>query len=84
MKVSVRVKPQAKQDKIEKIGLNDYIVWVKAKAIEGKANQAVIKILSEYFHTPKSKIILIKGTKFRDKIFMVNIKKGGDESWLHL
>ncbi len=69
MKISVKVKPQAREDKVEKIGLNDYVVWVKAKAIEGKANQAVIKILSEYFDIAKSKLVLIKGTKARDKVF---------------
>ena len=73
MKISVKVKPQAKQDKVEKTGLNDYIVWVKAKAIEGKANQAVVKILSEYFDIAKSKAVLIKGKKARDKIFMLDI-----------
>jgi len=71
MKISVRVKSQARQDKIEKIGPDNYAVRVKAKAIEGKANQSVIKILSEYFHTPKSKIVLIKGRRVRDKVFMV-------------
>ncbi len=71
MKISVKVKPQAKEDRIKKVGLNDYIVWVKAKAIEGRANQAVIKILSECFHTPKSNIVLIKGVKTRDKIFII-------------
>ena len=60
MKILVKVKPQAKQDKVKKIGLDNYLVWVKAKAIEGKANQAVIKILSEYFDMAKSKIVLIK------------------------
>ena len=73
MKISVKVKPQAKQDKIEKTGLNDYIVWVKARAIEGKANQAVVKILSEYFDIAKSKVVLIKGKRARDKIFTVNM-----------
>ncbi len=73
MKISIKVKPQAKEDKVKKIGLNNYTVWVKAKAVEGKANQAVIKVLSEYFHTPKSGILLIKGAKARDKVFMIKI-----------
>ena len=73
MKISVKVKPQAKEDKVKKIGLDNYVVWVKAKAIEGKANQAAVKVLSEYFKMPKSKIVLIKGVRARDKIFMVNI-----------
>ena len=71
MKISVKVKPQAKEDQVKKIGLDNYVVWVKAKAIEGKANQAVIKILSEYFDIAKSKVVLIKGKRVRDKIFMV-------------
>ena len=73
MKISVKVKPQAKENKVKKIGLDNYVVWVKAKAIEGKANQAAVKILSEYFDVAKSKIILIKGKRVRDKIFMANI-----------
>ncbi|NQS99860.1 MAG: DUF167 domain-containing protein, partial [Candidatus Omnitrophica bacterium] len=68
----VKVKPQAKENKVKKLGLNSYAVWVKAKAIEGKANQAVTKVLSEYFDLSKSKITLIKGTKTREKIFVVN------------
>ena len=73
MKISVKVKPQAKEDRVEKIGLNDYIIWVKAKAIDGKANQAVVKILSEYFDIAKSKVALIKGKKARNKVFMLDI-----------
>ena len=71
MKISLRVKPGAKQDKVEKIGSDSYAVWVKAKAIEGEANQAVVKVLSEYFNIAKSKIVLIKGKRARDKIFMI-------------
>ena len=73
MKISLKVKPQAKEDKVKKIGLNNYAVWVKAKAIEGKANQAVVKILSEYFDIAKSKVLLVKGKRARDKIFMVHV-----------
>ncbi|MEA3560970.1 MAG: DUF167 domain-containing protein, partial [Candidatus Omnitrophota bacterium] len=73
MKIFVKVKPQAKEGRVEKKGGDNYLVWVKAKAIEGKANQAVIKILSEYFDITKNRVILIKGKKARDKIFTVNI-----------
>lgn len=73
LKISIKVKPQAKEDKVKKIGLNNYVVWIKAKAIEGKANQAAVKILSDYFDIAKSKVVLIKGKRARDKIFMVNI-----------
>ncbi|UCB56877.1 MAG: DUF167 domain-containing protein [Candidatus Omnitrophota bacterium] len=71
MKISVKVKPQAKQDMVRKIGPGDYTVWVKAKALEGKANQAVVEVLAEYFGVAKSKIALLKGKKTRNKVFMV-------------
>ena len=69
MKISVRVKPQAKENRIEKSGEGKYIIWVKAKAIEGKANRAVVEILSDYFNVSKSDISLLKGDRVRDKIF---------------
>ena len=77
MKISVKVKPQAKEDKIERVGSSSYVVWTKAKAIEGKANRAAAGILSEYFNVARSKISLIKGKGARDKIFTLN--KGGAE-----
>ena len=71
MIISVKVKPQAREDRIEKIGENNFAIWVKAKAIEGKANQAVIKILSEYFDKPRSRITILKGEKSRNKVFLI-------------
>lgn len=71
MKILVKVKPQARQDKVEKIGLNTYKVWVKAKAVEGKANQAVVKVLAEYFDIAKPKVLLVKGKRAREKVFRV-------------
>ena len=71
MKISVKVKPQAKEDRIEKIGENEFSILVKAKALKGKANQAVIKILSDYFDMPQSKIILLKGEKSKNKVFSI-------------
>ncbi len=71
MKISVKVKPQAKQDKIEKIGPGSFVVQVKAKAVEGRANQAAIKALAEYFDIAKSNIVLLKGQKARNKVFDV-------------
>ena len=72
MIISVKVKPQAKEDRVEKTGENNFAIWVKAKAVEDKANQAVIKILSEYFDKPQSKIILLKGRKSRNKIITIS------------
>ena len=71
MIISVKVKPQAREDRVEKTGENNFTIQVKAKAVEGKANQAAIKILSEYFDKPRSKIAILKGEKSRNKIFSI-------------
>lgn len=72
MIISVKAKPQAKEDRIEKIGENEFAIWVKAKAIKGKANQAVIEVLSKYFGIAQSKIVLLKGGRSRSKIFKIH------------
>ena len=74
MRISVKVKPNAKQDKIEKINESHFLVWIKEKPQEGKANKAAIKVLSEYFGVPQSRVILLKGQSSREKIFEIKTR----------
>jgi uncharacterized protein len=71
MKILVRVRPGAKTAKIEKVSEAEFSVWVKAPAREGKANAAVIEILSDYFGRPRRFIRLLKGESSRNKWFEV-------------
>ena len=73
MKISVRVKPNSKQDLVEAPrGDNRYVVRVKEKAIEGRANEAVRGALSEYLRIPRNRIRVIKGLKSRNKVIEVS------------
>lgn len=76
MEISVKVKPNAKQEQLRKVDADNYLVWVKEKPQEGRANQAVIKVLAEYFGVAKSEVILIKGQNSRQKVFAVEGYKG--------
>ncbi|MBI4993391.1 DUF167 domain-containing protein [Candidatus Wolfebacteria bacterium] len=78
MKISIKVKPSAKIEKIEKIpelliGKNeiDFKVWVKEPAKEGKANEAVIRALAKYFGVPKSAVNIISGAASKQKIIEI-------------
>lgn len=71
MKIKVRVKPNAKQEKIEKVSGDSYVIWVKEKPQDGKANYAVRELLSDYLGLPKSRIILSFGEKSKEKIFTI-------------
>jgi uncharacterized protein (TIGR00251 family) len=62
----VKIKPNQRFDGIEKSG-NDWLVKIKAPAVDGKANQHLIEYLSDVLDLPKSKILLVKGGTSRLK-----------------
>lgn len=78
MKIFVKVKPNAKIEKVEKIseqlfgkkGVN-FKVWVREPAKEDKANEAVIKILAKYFGVSKSAINIVSGSASKQKIIEI-------------
>jgi hypothetical protein len=71
MKITVKVKTSAKEDRVEKTGENAYRVLVKAKPVEGKANDAVTRALAEHFGVPKSRVALVVGQTSKQKVFEI-------------
>jgi len=71
MKIFARVKPNSKVERVEKISGSEFILYVKAAAREGRANEAVRELLSEYFKIPRSQINIIKGHKSKNKIISI-------------
>jgi len=72
MKIIVKVKPGAKNDKIEKIDEANYIVSVKEPPIGGRANVAVIKLLAEHFDISVSLIEIVSGFMARVKVIEIH------------
>ena len=68
MKLTVLVKPNAKEDTVQKLSDTEFLIRVKAPARDGKANEAVVNILSEFLNIPKSNIKIISGFKGKRKI----------------
>lgn len=65
----IRVVPKAK---ISKITPGDPIkIYTTSVPADGKANESVIKLLSDYFNVAKSKIKIIRGETTRDKIIEI-------------
>ena len=71
MEISVKVKPNSKQRRVEKIGEKEFVLWIREPAKEGKANEAAVALLSEYFGVPKSAISITRGHKSRNKYVRV-------------
>jgi uncharacterized protein YggU (UPF0235/DUF167 family) len=85
MKIIVKAKTKARENKVERVtqpalNLNNkkvvdeavvYKVSVKAAPVAGKANEAIIEVLAEYFDVAKSCISLITGQSSKQKVFEI-------------
>ena len=73
MKIFLKVKPNSKQEKVEKIDKDHFNVWFKAPPKQGRANKRLVKLLSEFFNLSKSKIIILSGLKSKNKIVFLDL-----------
>ena len=68
--IAVRVTPKASRDRI--LVEDDTIrVYVTTLPEDGKANKAVVKLLSKALGVPKTRLDLIRGATSRDKMFRI-------------
>lgn len=72
MKIIVKAKPGSREDKIEKVDEANYIVYVMAPPIDGKANAAIIKLLADHFDISQSLVEIISGHMARTKVVEIN------------
>ena len=70
--VHVRVVPNAKRDKV--VGEHGAAIKIKlrAPAVEGKANAALIRFLAEQLELPRSAIVLERGRTSRYKLICID------------
>jgi uncharacterized protein (TIGR00251 family) len=71
MKIFVKVKPKARVNKIKKLSETNFEIWVNEPPIDGKANEAVRRILSKYFKKPLSQVIIKTGQASKNKIIEI-------------
>ncbi|MBN1405238.1 MAG: DUF167 domain-containing protein [Candidatus Omnitrophica bacterium] len=77
MRISVKVKANAKQEKLAAAEGGGYTAYVKAPAIENRANTALIELLCEHFNVPKSLIRIVSGKASKHKIIEIGNKNHG-------
>ena len=70
MKIQVKVKPNSKTEELSREG-DSFIIKVKEPPKEGKANQAVVKLLAKHFGVPQSQIRILSGLRSRNKVVEV-------------
>lgn len=73
MRISVKAKPKAKKEKVERLAEDRFIVAVSAPAEKGLANEAIEKALAEYFSVPRSRVTIVAGRTSREKIVEIEV-----------
>jgi len=70
MKISIKVVPHSPKEEMTKQG-DVYTVRVREAPVQGKANEAVIRLVAERFRVPKSAVKIISGLTSRNKIIEI-------------
>ena len=71
--LTVTVKPGSKKGPLVEVAEDGSLtVYVRERAIEGKATEAVTKVLAEHLGVPKSQLELVSGAASRVKRFRIN------------
>ena len=71
MKINVKAKPSAREEKVEKIDENNFVVSVTEPPEKGKANNAIKNALAIYFKTGSSRVKIVSGYSSRNKIIEI-------------
>ncbi|WP_013322431.1 DUF167 domain-containing protein [Gloeothece verrucosa] len=71
MKIQVKVKPNAKQQKIEELEDGSLVISLKSPPVDGKANEELIKLLAKKYQVSKSQISIQSGLSSRNKLIEI-------------
>jgi len=70
--LNIKVIPNARKCSITQEA-DVWKVHLNAPAVDGKANEALIKVLADYFKVRKSAVHILKGHRSRQKLVEVNV-----------
>lgn len=71
--VVVKVKPGSRKGPLVEVGPDgELTIYVRERAVDGKANDAVTRLLAEHLQLPRSRVELVSGMTSRIKRFRVS------------
>lgn len=72
MKIIVKAKPNSRENRVQKIDESNFVVFIKEAPREGRANEAIIKLLAKYFNTSPLLVEILSGRNARTKVIKIN------------
>jgi len=70
--INIHIKPNSKKGPLVEATGDSLVVFVREAAAEGQANEALIKLLAEYYGVPKSRVKIIRGHTSRQKVVEID------------
>jgi uncharacterized protein (TIGR00251 family) len=71
----VRLQPRAHRDEI--VGMRDgaLVVRVTAAPVDGKANEALCRLVAEHLGVARSRVTVVRGHRARQKVLRIDDRK---------
>ncbi len=71
LRLTIRAHPGARREAVELLPDESVAVWVRARAVDGKANDAIERTLADWLGVPRSQVQLVRGHANRQKLVEV-------------
>ena len=69
--INIRVIPNANKNEVSGIHGDSLKIRIQSPPVDGKANKALIRFISKKTRVPKSKIVILRGIKGRNKTVFI-------------
>ncbi len=80
-RIAVRLQPRAHRDELVALREGVLVARVSAPALEGRANQALRRLLAEHLRVAPSRVTILRGERSREKLIEID---GIDQAELEL
>jgi uncharacterized protein len=70
--LAIRVQPRAKRSEVAGERGGAVVIRVSAPPVDGKANEAVCRLIAERVGVPKSAVRIVRGESSRDKVVQID------------
>lgn len=76
--LSIRIQPRASKNEIVTMATGGLKIRLTAPPVDGAANEALVKFLSDTLSIPRSHVEIVSGHTSRDKIVRISGMSGAD------
>lgn len=74
MNITVHVKPGSRKGPLVETDGGAFTVFLQQRAVDGKANAALVETLAAHFHVPRRRVEILHGHASRLKVVRVDLE----------